>query len=168
MEDPILHPEKIPDFISKTDNALVDIFKIAASSLRVQQKVKGATYYFPDFEISQPENQQKAKENEVTTQPQGKEADFKQNETKKEEKTKIIEIKPQKEPAKTEKMRKREVAADQKQKEFKELKIEGVPDESATFPPPVPNDNDPVRNKMLHAWYWAGYYTALYDAQCKK
>ncbi|EAY08632.1 hypothetical protein TVAG_239920 [Trichomonas vaginalis G3] len=36
---------------------------------------------------------------------------------------------------------------------------------AVTFPPPIPIDNDPIRNHMLHAWYWAGYYTGLADAR---
>lgn len=38
-------------------------------------------------------------------------------------------------------------------------------DEHPTYPPPLPLDSDPARNKMLHAWYWAGYYTGYADAQ---
>ncbi|EAY09675.1 hypothetical protein TVAG_060510 [Trichomonas vaginalis G3] len=38
-------------------------------------------------------------------------------------------------------------------------------DQQITFPPPIPVETDPIRNHMLHAWYWAGYYTGLADAQ---
>lgn len=39
------------------------------------------------------------------------------------------------------------------------------PNPAMIYPPPVPFDNDPDRLRLLHAWYWAGYYTGLADGK---
>ena len=38
------------------------------------------------------------------------------------------------------------------------------PDTTSIYPPPVP-DADPERLRLLHSWYWAGYYTGLADGR---
>lgn len=37
-------------------------------------------------------------------------------------------------------------------------------DTRAVYPPPVP-EADPDRLRLLHSWYWAGYYTGLADGK---
>ena len=41
-------------------------------------------------------------------------------------------------------------------------------EEFATYPPPFPLESDPIRLKMLHSWYWAGYYTGYEDCKNQK
>lgn len=31
----------------------------------------------------------------------------------------------------------------------------------AVFPPPVPDETDADKLKLLHSWYWAGYYAGV-------
>lgn len=39
------------------------------------------------------------------------------------------------------------------------------PNPGIIYPPPLPFDGDPDRLRLLHAWYWAGYYTGLADGK---
>lgn len=39
------------------------------------------------------------------------------------------------------------------------------PNPGLVYPPPLPLDRDPDRIRLLHAWYWAGYYTGLSDGR---
>jgi hypothetical protein len=40
-----------------------------------------------------------------------------------------------------------------------------VPNPTVSYPPPLPDDSDPDRLRLLHSWYWAGYYTGLADGK---
>ena len=164
MDDPISHPERIEPYLPHNDDAIVNLFEVAASSFRVEMKVPGSKFFIPDKEqILQMEREQQIKEekqrqaiavnNKFIPMPSPEPFE---------------EIPPPKNYRHTETHQKNALKnGDTPEKDQCEPKlvVRCLPDEPATYPPPVPNDLDPVRNKMLHAWYWAGYYAGFYDAQ---
>ena len=40
-----------------------------------------------------------------------------------------------------------------------------VPSNVTIYPPPIADESDPDRIRLLHSWYWAGYYTGLSDGK---
>jgi hypothetical protein len=40
-----------------------------------------------------------------------------------------------------------------------------LPNPGMIYPPPLPDESDPDRLRLLHSWYWAGYYTGLADGK---
>jgi hypothetical protein len=40
-----------------------------------------------------------------------------------------------------------------------------VPNPGLIYPPPIPDESDPDHLRLLHSWYWAGYYTGLTDGR---
>ncbi|KAH0787386.1 hypothetical protein GPJ56_008581 [Histomonas meleagridis] len=40
-----------------------------------------------------------------------------------------------------------------------------VPSNVTIYPPPIADESDPDRTRLLHSWYWAGYYTGLADGK---
>lgn len=40
-----------------------------------------------------------------------------------------------------------------------------VPSNATIYPPPVIDDSDIDRTRLLHSWYWAGYYMGLADGK---
>jgi hypothetical protein len=40
-----------------------------------------------------------------------------------------------------------------------------LPNPGLIYPPPLPDESDPDRLRLLHSWYWAGYYTGLADGK---
>ena len=169
MEDPISRPDLIHPYLPHDDQAYVNLFEVAASSFRVAMEIPGATFYIPDKKniLEKEKREKELKEKMKKTPnipftplpppeqfeefppPPGYEELLNQ---RKAEKEKIIK-------------EEREAQGKNGQQKKPKLVATGLKDEPATYPPPIPNDIDPVRNKMLHAWYWAGYYAGYYDAK---
>ena len=175
IEDPITHPELIEPYLPHDDNAFVHLFELAASSFRVALKIPGATFFIPNKEEIM-KKEKELKESRIQKIPKKPNNNFfiplprpepfetvplpNPKETQK-------QLKPKEDSNTTpssQVLKPNLFQASQKPK----LEVTGLPDDPSTYPPPIPDDNDPVRNRMLHAWYWAGYYTALYDAQMKE
>ena len=163
MEDPISRPDLIHPYLPHDDNAFVNLFEVAASFFRVAMKIPGETFYIPDKKkiLQQEQREKELKKKLKVAQPN----------------TPFIPLPPPEHfeefpppPGFNERLnrsREERVKALQEDGPRKEpkLTVTGLKDEPATYPPPIPNDLDPVRNKMLHAWYWAGYYAGFYDAK---
>lgn len=45
------------------------------------------------------------------------------------------------------------------------FKKDFVFEKPSSYPPPLPLDTDPTLQRMLHSWYWAGYYTCKHEME---
>ncbi|OHT09905.1 hypothetical protein TRFO_04457 [Tritrichomonas foetus] len=139
-----------PYKLTNTQNSIVDAFEAAASSFAVFHKIPGAKYYEPPSDISQ----------QNVSQPEEPPAvHLHQNvshETPKENQPEMSGEKPTQNPSQN---------SLQKHQNNEKMNQMPVPSNTLVYPPPLPEESDPDRMRLLHSWYWAGYYTGLADGK---
>jgi len=122
-----------PFYLPKSENAIVEAFEMAVASFKVSKGIPGSKFYYPpEFEYVP-----KKTVKETKAEPQ-------KHVTKPQTPTETVQQKP----------------PTPKPKPKLLPEVESKP-EPAVYPPPMPLEIDPDQAKLLHAWYWAGYYTAV-------
>jgi hypothetical protein len=126
-----------------SENAIIDAFELAASSFAVNLGLPNATFYRPASASPPPE---------LRPPPEPVPSDLPASASR------PRELRPPLEP----------VAPD--------LPASGpapptpptqprMPNPALIYPPPIPDESDPDGLRLLHSWYWAGYYTGLADGK---
>ncbi|KAK8889447.1 hypothetical protein M9Y10_034194 [Tritrichomonas musculus] len=166
--------------ISNTQNALVDAFEAAASSFAVNHKIQGAKFYQPKKEEDTPPKPNIKKEHDsfmqfdessssdqeqTSVQPKDIQTIDFQELIKKQVKNK--EPKQQQQPQQPPHPQQQLQPQPQKKQEqnlMENTKLP-VPSHVLVYPPPILDETDPDQTRLLHSWYWAGYYTGLADGK---
>lgn len=135
--------------ITNSPNSIVDAFEAAASSFAVNHHLPGATFYSlqpnPPTEQSAPPN----------TTPQNIINNI-ESKLRDENPEKLHDVRmPQNSNTQAPNIEKSPLS---------EPKMP-IPSNSIIYPPPMLDDSDPDKMRLLHSWYWAGYYTGLADGK---
>ena len=140
METDPLDLQKSTFQMSKGENALIDAFETAAASFRVAHNFPGATYYQIPPENEEPSKQTTKIEKQIAGSTQIiNDESFNQNLAESPEEDEEEPIAPH---------------------------IQKLKDESLKLmPPPLPQGMDPERARLLHSWFWAGYYTGYEEGK---
>lgn len=131
--------------ISNNQNAIIDAFEAAASSFAVNHKIPGAKFYQPQREVEQPKAIDTKQDQDLLFQ-------FEDDSSEQEEF-------PQKDTKTKKPMQQNKEAT------FTENVKLPTPSNSVIYPPPMLDETDPDQVRLLHSWYWAGYYTGLADGK---
>ena len=126
--------------VSNNQNAIIDAFEAAASSFAVNHKIPGSKYYVPS---------ESSKEEQKETVPKEPIHNEENNKVKE-------EFKKRESNATIQSSNNHNASAGVEMP---------VPSNMVIYPPPMPDDSDPDRTRLLHSWYWAGYYTGLADGK---
>lgn len=140
--------------VSNNQNAIIDAFEAAASSFAVNKKIPGAKFYQPQKEAEKPKFNDTKNDQDLLMQFDD---DSPEQEDSPENDLEIINLCPQKN--KGEKQQQNAETA------FTENVKLPTPSNSVIYPPPMLDETDPDKIRLLHSWYWAGYYTGLADGK---
>lgn len=179
MSDPLDFTDKNMISFSKSQNAYLEAFEMAASSFAVAHGVPNAQYYqiphpkedelnIPIIMPTDPLKNSSANElpQDIFPQVEIKEIqpEIPPQTTHKAPlvtpilgKNTPIQHTPVPPPKKPESNHNQPIQADTTPKP---RQAQGI-----LYPPPLPEDSNVIQQRLLHSWYWAGYYAGVNDQQ---
>lgn len=147
--------------VSNNQNAIIDAFEAAASSFAVNHKIPGAKFYHPKKEEEKPKSSDQRFDQDSILQ-------FDENSSEQEDSLapqQVIHTNHNQERFNIQPKSKEIKQHQTPEISFSENSKLPIPSNSVVYPPPMLDETDPDQIRLLHSWYWAGYYTGLADGK---